>query len=121
MAECLLIDRNETERARFREQLASLGLQIVERDDALQGLDYCNDNQPDVVLMALQGASLKTADFIGRMHRNRAGRRPVVIAYGPQSHASWIGQTILDGAAEVLLLPVDSDIISFKLRQAGIL
>lgn len=121
MAECLLIDRNEIERARFREQLTLLGLKIVEREDADQGLVYCNDNQPDVVLMALQGASLKTAEFIGRMHRNREGRRPVVIAYGSQSHASRIGQTILDGAAEVLLLPVDSDIIGFKLKQAGVL
>lgn len=121
MAECLLIDRDVTERKRVREQLAGLGLTIVERDEADQGLVYCNDNGPDVVLMALQGSNLQTADFIRRMRKSRQGKRPVVIAYGPQSYASRIGQTILDGAAEFFLLPVDCDTIGFKLRQTGVL
>jgi CheY-like chemotaxis protein len=121
MAECLLIDRDNVERGRVRDQLAGLGLTIVERDDAREGLVYCNDNGPDVVLMALQGASIPTGDFIRRMRRTRQGRRPVVIAYGPQSYAGGIGQAIVDGAAEFLLLPVDCDTIGFKLRQTGIL
>lgn len=120
MAKCLLIDRDVAERKRVRDQLADIGLTVVERDDAAQGLVYCNDNEPDVVLMALHGATIQTEDFIRRMRKSSEGKRPVVIAYGPQSYASHIGQTILAGAAECFLLPADCDTISFKLRQTGV-
>ena len=30
------------------------------------------------------------------------------------------GQSILEGAADVLMMPLDRDLLHFKLRQAGI-
>lgn len=121
MPECLLIDRNEAERKRVMAHLEGLGLRIVERSAATEALRYCNDNFPDVVLMAAQGADIEAGDFIRHMRKSRQGRRPVVIVYGPQSHAAKIGKTILEGAAEFVMLPVDCDMLGFKLRQTGVL
>ncbi len=121
MVECLLVDRDAGERGRVVAHLEGLGLRIVEREAVADALRYCNDNRPDVVLMASQGAEIKTVDFIRRMRKTGKGTRPVVIVYGPQSHVELVGQTILDGAADFIMLPADHDILRFKLRQAGIL
>ena len=121
MAECLLIDGNEFERARVTDHLRVLGLSIVERSGSQDGLRYCNDNQPDVVLLAAQGAGQRAGDFIRQMRKTRQGTRPVVMVYGPHPQADFVGETILEGAADFVMLPVDSDTLGFKLHQAGIL
>lgn len=121
MAECLLIDGNEFERARVMEQVRGLGLSIAERAGSLDGLRYCNDNQPDLVLMSADGGEAKAGEFISRVRKTRQGTRPVVMVYGPHPQPDVVGQAILDGAADFVMLPVDADTLAFKLRQAGIL
>jgi len=49
------------------------------------------------------------------------GRPPVVFLYAETPDTDVIGQSIIEGAADVLMTPLDRDILEFKLRQAGII
>jgi two-component system, chemotaxis family, chemotaxis protein CheY len=121
MVECLLIDRNAGERHRVMSLLDGLGLRLTERSAVAEGLSYCNDNAPDVVLLAAQSPGLNSGDFIRRMRKAPGGRKTVVILYGEQPDADEVSQSILEGAADFILQPFDRDLLKFKLRQAGIL
>ena len=59
-------------------------------------------------------------DFVRRLRRNARGKAPVVFLYAETADTELIGQSILQGAADVLMKPFDRDILQFKLRQAGI-
>jgi hypothetical protein len=49
------------------------------------------------------------------------GKPPVVFLYAETPDTEMFGQSILEGAADVLMMPLDRDLLRFKLRQAGIL
>ena len=51
----------------------------------------------------------------------RGGRKPVVILYAEKPDMEMIGQSILQGAADVIIKPFDSEILHFKLKQAGVI
>jgi two-component system, chemotaxis family, chemotaxis protein CheY len=121
MVECLLIDRNAGERKRVLGLLDGLGLTLTERSASTDGLSYCNDNQPDLVLMAAGNGGLTSGDFIRRMRKSPKGTKPLVILYAADPDTDEIGQSILEGAADFILQPFDRDLLQFKLRQAGIL
>jgi hypothetical protein len=56
-----------------------------------------------------------------RLKRSGNGRPPVVFLYAETPDTDVIGQSIIEGAADVLMTPLDRDILEFKLRQAGII
>ena len=121
MTSCLLVDGNQAERQRVLRLLDSLGLDTAQTGAPEDALKFCNDNSPDVVMMAagLQNAPLR--DFVGRLRRGVRGRKPVVILYAENPDMEMIGQSILQGAADVIMKPFDSEILEFKLRQAGVI
>lgn len=121
MVRCLLIDRDATERRRVSQLLDDLGLNFAERAAADEGLKYCNDNSPDVVVMAASPDGMAASDFIRRMRKSARGRKPVVILYANEPDAEAIGQSILEGAADFLMQPFDLELLQFKLHQAGVI
>jgi two-component system, chemotaxis family, chemotaxis protein CheY len=121
MVECLLIDRDPLERHRVSLLLSDLGLDFAESSAALDGLQYCNDNSPDVVVMAASPEGMTPSDFIRRVRRTARGKKPVVILYADKPDADEIGQSILEGAAEFIMQPFDRELLQFKLHQAGVI
>ena len=121
MTKCLLVDGDSAERRRLEKLLADLGLETaysVRADDALQ---YCNDNAPDVVMVAAATPGVAPRELVRRLQRSTRGRPPVVFLYAETPDTEMIGQTILEGAADVLMMPFDRDLLQFKLRQAGVI
>ena len=121
MVSCLLIDKNAGERHRLSAFMAELGFLCTEVPAAEDGIRFCQDHSPDVVVMeasALTDARefLRLTSFAGK----RTGR-PVVILYAENPDFETMGESILEGAAEFLLKPFDRDLLKFKLRQSGIL
>jgi two-component system chemotaxis response regulator CheY len=121
MTSCLLIDENSAESKRLKSMVDAFGLETVMigcPDDALR---YCNDNSPDVVLVAAESAGPSPRDLVRKLRRESNGKSPIVILYADQPDMEMIGQSILQGAADVLMKPFDRDILQFKLQQAGVL
>jgi CheY-like chemotaxis protein len=77
--------------------LGDLGLNFAESSAADEGLKYCNDNSPDVVVMAASPEGMAPSDFIRRMRKTARGKKPVIILYANEPDAEEIGQSILEG------------------------
>ena len=121
MAQCLLIDENEAERQRLSRLLTGLGIDTAETGVAEEAVAFCNDNSPDVVMMAAGIPGRMPKDFVKRMRRARHGKAPVVIVYADRPDTEMIGRSILEGAADVIMKPFDRDLLQFKLKQAGVI
>jgi PleD family two-component response regulator len=121
MVECLLIDKDATERRRVSHLLDDLGLSFAESSAAVDGLKYCNDNFPAVVVMAASTDGMAPSDFIRQVRRTPRGKKTVVILYAEKPDADEIGLSILEGAADFIMQPFDRELLHFKLHQAGVI
>lgn len=103
------------------DMLGGLGIRVAESDGAEEGLKQCRSRSLDVVVMAPEGQHIAAPDFLRRLRRScRGGRAPVVIFYAVAQDAAAIGETILEGAADFIMQPLDQDLLRFKLHQAGV-
>ena len=118
---CLLIDGDAGERAKVQNLMSNLGFDCAETKGADEGLRYCHEHQPDVVVM--DAAQLPAARELLRLTRyqGKQSGRPVVILYSDRPDLESLGEFILDGAADFLVKPFNQDLLSFKLKQAGLL
>jgi two-component system chemotaxis response regulator CheY len=121
MVTCLLIDQNAAKRSRINGLLGQLGIACNELADAESGVQFCHDNKPDVVL--LEASALPRANDFLRLVREQGRHtgRPVVILYATAADMSAMGESILNGASEFLMVPFDLDLLRFKLEQSGVL
>ncbi len=121
MVNCLLIDKNPNERQRMLQILNGLGLNCDERSGAEEGIRFCHERRPDVVVMEASGVPA-VKEFLRLVrYQGQKTSRPVVILYANKPDIADMGETIMQGAADFLMMPVDRDLIQFKLEQAGVL
>lgn len=120
MVSCLLIDRNAGERRKLSGYMAELGFLCMELPAPEDGIRYCHDHSPDVVVM--EASALADAREFLRLTAisGRRTGRPIVILYADKPDFETMGESILEGAAEFLLKPFDRDLLKFKLRQFGV-
>ena len=98
--------------------LMSLPSRSCIHHDALR---YCNDNAPDVVMLSADTRGVAPKELVKRLRFYAQGKPPVVFLYAEHADTDMFGQTILEGAADVLMMPFDLDLLRFKLRQAGVI
>lgn len=122
MKTCLVIHKdNEMRRSAFG-YLKRRKFQIREACSGEQALTMCREAMPDVILYdEAAGQVDKGLEFLRRLRRNRRdGPQPVVIYLCDEDDVQTLGAAILEGASECLIKPFDSDLLDFKLRQAGL-
>ncbi len=121
MINCLLIEKNPTERQRLSQILVGLGLNCSETAGAEDGIRHCHDQHPDVVVM--EATTAKAAKDFMRLvgYKNLTTKKPVVILYADHTDVELMANSIMDGASDFLMKPFDRDLLQFKLQQAGVL
>ena len=121
MVSCLLIDQNTAARKHISGLLAQLGVHSNQLADVTEGISFCHENQPDVVL--LEASALPRAKEFLRLVRQQCRNtgRPIVIFYVAEANMDQMGESILSGASEFIMAPFDVDLLRFKLIQAGVL
>ena len=121
MVNCLLIDKNPAERQRLHQILGGVGIHCEERDGAEEGIRFCHDSNPDIVVMEASGVTA-TKEFLRLVrYQGRQSSRPIVILYADKPNMASVGETIIEGAADFLVKPFDRELLLFKLEQAGVI
>jgi len=121
MTKCLLIDDDSAQRGRLEQLLAALGVDTARLPGGGDAVQFCNDNNPEVVMLSAENSGGEPRDLVKRLRRGTGSRPPVVFLYAATPDTDLIGQTILEGAADVLMMPFDRDLLQFKLKQAGVI
>ena len=71
-------------------------------------------------MVSARASGVAPNEFVKRLCLSGRGKPPVVFLYADTPDTEMFGQSILEGAADVLMMPFDRDLLHFKLRQAGI-
>jgi two-component system chemotaxis response regulator CheY len=121
MTRCLLIDEDGKGRRYLQQMLSGLGLETSLTANGDEALQYCNDNAPELVMLSADSRGLAPRELVKRLQFNARGKPPVVILYAERADTEMFGQSILEGAADVLMMPLDRDLLQFKLQQAGVI
>jgi DNA-binding NtrC family response regulator len=121
MVTCLLIDENAAARTEIAGLMAQLGVTTSQLAGVEDGLRFCHENQPDVVL--LEASTMPLAKEFLRLVRHQYSNtgRPTVIFYAADASMAVMGESILSGASEFIMAPFDLDLLRFKLSQSGVL
>ncbi len=120
MVSCLLIEKDDAQRQQLAFMLETLGMDCTSVARADDGLAMIENLHPDVVVMeASEAQSVRPFLRLARQD-GPAQRAPVLLFYSKKASMDVISETILNGAAEFLMLPFDRDLLSFKLKQAGV-
>ena len=121
MVRCLLIEKNAAERSRIMGFLNGFGFECIEREGADEAIRFCQESQPQVVLMEASAVPA-TKEFLRLMsYQGRSNKKPIVILYSENPDLSAMGDSIIQGASDFLVAPFDGDLLHFKLEQAGAL
>jgi PleD family two-component response regulator len=121
MVSCLLIDENAVASAHVVDLMAQLGVSTNLLAKVEDGIRFCHENRPDVVL--LEASAMPRAKEFLRLvrHQCRNSGRPIVIFYSADADMALMGESILSGASEFMMAPFDLDLLRFKLMQSGVL
>jgi DNA-binding NtrC family response regulator len=120
MVNCLLIDKNPGERQNMMQILNALGLNCEERAGAEEGIQFCHERRPEVVVMEASGLAAAKEFLRLVKYQDRSVTRPIVILYANKPDMAAMGETIMEGAADFIMMPVTRDLLQFKLAQAGV-
>ena len=120
MTSCLLIDEDGNGRQYLAQLLSGLGLEPCPPSGTDDAVRFCNANAPPAVLLSARAPGMAPKELVKRLRLSGRGKPPVVFLYADTADTEMFGQTILEGAADVLMMPFDRDLLHFKLRQAGI-
>jgi two-component system, chemotaxis family, chemotaxis protein CheY len=120
MVSCLLIEKNRDEGQRVSGLLETLGFDCTVRQTADEGIRFCHETHPDLVVM--EASELPSAREFLRLvkYQGQKAGRPKVLLYSDHVNLATMGETILEGASEFLIKPFDSDLLKFKLCQSGV-
>jgi DNA-binding NtrC family response regulator len=116
MINCLLIDHNETTRALVTQMLQELGLSCTSVTVWPPG-KVIPRNRFDVVLIG--NPTGEDYRFIPGSAKG-PWRHEVFFYYAQHPDIDVISQLIVNGVADVLVMPFDRKLLAFKLAQTGI-
>jgi two-component system, chemotaxis family, chemotaxis protein CheY len=120
MVRCLLIENDAHERQKLATMVQGFGC-MCEALGAEQAAALLMSRAPDFILMEARDDSASREVLRLVQYRSETGKGPVVILYAERPSLDDVGLSILSGAADFLVKPFDSELLQFKLEQAGLL
>ena len=121
MKTCLIVDDSKVIRKVARHILETLDFQVDEAGDGREALSRCEASMPDVVLLDWNMPVMSGIDFLRRLRRVPGGEGPVVVFCTTENDMSRIQEAIEAGANEYIMKPFDSEILTSKFEQVGLL
>lgn len=121
MKNCLIVDDSAVIRKVARRILEGLQLRITEAEDGQQALDACRTRMPDVMLLDWNMPVKDGYDVLRELRQMPGGKEPKVVFCTTENDIAHIARAMHAGADEYIMKPFDSEILTTKFQQVGIL
>jgi two-component system, chemotaxis family, chemotaxis protein CheY len=119
MAKILLVDDNETLRARAARFLAVEGFTVVEAESADQAMELFTAEQPDVILMDVSLAGKSGIVVLREMRAADPAAKAIMIT--AQGQESLVLEAVRAGAKDYVVKPLEKDrLISVVRKLLGV-
>ncbi len=120
MNECLIVDDSRVVRMVAKRILEDLAFKTTEAADGAEALAACRERMPDAILLDWNMPVMNGLDFLRALRREPGGANPVVVFCTTENDSSHIAEAIRSGANEYVMKPFDSDIITSKFVETGL-
>lgn len=119
---CLIIDQSAMVRRVAARIIRELGFEVIEAKTAQEGLDFCETQRPDVVMLDWKTPDMSGAEFIASLRAQLgADALPSILFCTADRSVDQIVAALKAGADEYIMKPFDSEIIESKFALAGLL
>ncbi len=121
MKHCLVVDDSSVIRKVARRILEGLDFKISEAEDGRKALDVCNEMMPDAVLLDWNMPVMDGFAFLAALRSLPGGDAPKVVFCTTENDVAQITRAMRAGADEYVMKPFDSEIITSKFAEVGLL
>ncbi len=122
MPKILIVDDSKATRIAIRRIVESLGFDADEAENGRAALDHClAAGPPDCVLLDLNMPVLDGISCLRAMRKHERLKDCVVVVCSTNNTLPQIREAVAAGANEYVMKPFTVEILTEKLRQAGIL
>lgn len=121
MKTCLVVDDSRVVRKVARKILEDLGYTCTEAEHGEDALTQSKAKLTDLVLLDWNMPVMNGLDYLKQLRSLPNGNKPVVVFCTTENDMNHIQQAMAAGANEYIMKPFDSDIISGKLAQLGLI
>ncbi len=121
MTQCLIVDDSRVVRKVARRILEDLGFECREAEDGQVAYDACDAEMPSIILLDWNMPVMNGIEFLEKLRAMPGGDAPKVVFCTTENDMSHIQRAIQAGADEYIMKPFDSEIISSKFTQIGLL
>jgi len=118
---CLIVDDSEVIRRVARRIIEGLNFAVEEAGDGRQALDRCCGAMPEAILLDWSMPHMDGLEFLRTLRAQRNGDQPVVVFCSSENDPAEIAEAIRSGANEFIMKPFDSDIVTSKFADAGLI
>ena len=119
MKTCLIIDDSRVIRKVSRHILESLEFSVDEAENGKEGLDKCQVQMPDVILLDWNMPVMTGIEFITPLRKHEGGDKPKVVFCTTENDVAHIREAISAGADEYVMKPFDHETLQIKLQLVG--
>ncbi|MEP3029709.1 MAG: response regulator [Erythrobacter sp.] len=119
MKTCLIVDDSRVIRKVSRHILETLGFIVDEAENGQMGLDRCDEQMPDVVLLDWNMPVMTGIEFITQLRARSDGGKPKVVFCTTENDVAHIREAIQAGADEYVMKPFDHETLQIKLQLVG--
>lgn len=119
MKTCLIVDDSRVIRKVSRHILETLGFDVDEAEHGQHGLERCEANMPDVILLDWNMPVMSGIEFITQLRKRDGGDRPKVVFCTTENDVAHIREAISAGADEYVMKPFDHETLQIKLQLVG--
>lgn len=120
MKSCLIVDDSKMIRRVAARILRELNFDITEADNGDDALKLCRASMPDAILLDWNMPVMDGLTFLKALRAEPNGKNPIVIFCTAERTVEKIIEALEAGADEYIMKPFDSDIITSKFHQAGL-
>ncbi|MBL1430842.1 MAG: response regulator [Robiginitomaculum sp.] len=121
MKHCLVVDDSRVIRKVACRILEDMEFTCIEAEDGQQALDKCKQAMPEAILLDWNMPVMNGIDFLKALRNETGGDKPVVVFCTTENDMGHITEALRAGANEYIMKPFDSDILSAKFAEVGLI
>lgn len=119
MKRCLIVDDSRVIRKVSRHIIESLGFEVEEAENGKDGLDMCDAQMPDLIMLDWNMPVMSGIEFISLLRERPGGDKPKVVFCTTENDVAHIREALGAGADEYVMKPFDHETLQIKLELVG--
>ena len=102
-----------------RRIVETLGFEVAEAADGVEGLEQCLRAMPDLILLDWRMPTMDGMDFLSQLKLQTGGAMPKVLFCSMENDPRRIAEALAAGADDYVMKPFDGEILQSKIDELG--